>query len=86
MDSQRTRGKRLRRPYSGTEQRRRAEAVAAHRAQSGDWCPGWGVSAHGSRDLTADHVVPVAMGGAEAGDLAVLCRSCNGRKAARGIG
>ena len=55
---------------------RRREAVAAHRAQFGDWCPlcgRWEVV------LTADHVVPVARGGAEDGELRVICRGCNSR-------
>jgi 5-methylcytosine-specific restriction protein A len=65
------------------ERKRRAEAVAAHRHINGSWCPGYGVPAHPSADLTADHVVAVANGGAPDGPLMVLCRSCNGRKANR---
>lgn len=51
-------------------------------------CPGWGREEHPSLDLTADHRVPLAQlmqAGANLWDpanLAVLCRSCNGRKAA----
>ena len=79
----RTQGKRERRPYPNAERERRAAAVRTHVAEHGHWCPGWGVAAHESDDLTADHVDPVAAGGAEDGPLAVLCRTCNGRKGAR---
>lgn len=66
-----------------TETNRRRAAVKAWRDKHGDWCPGHGRPGHASADLTADHVAPVARGGAPDGPLAVLCRSCNGRKAAR---
>lgn len=70
-----------RRPeYGAAERERRAEVVRAWRAEFGDWCPGYGVPAHNSTDLTADHLKAVAAGGAEQGPLSVLCRSCNGRK------
>ena len=59
---------------------RRRTTVTAHRAQQGDWCPGWRRPGHHATDLTADHVQPVAAGGAEAGLLGVLCRSCNSAK------
>ncbi|WP_407657607.1 HNH endonuclease [Kribbella turkmenica] len=62
------------------ERSRRAQAVAAHRAQHGNWCPGWQRDAHAADDLTADHVTPVAAGGSESGPLQCLCRSCNSRK------
>jgi hypothetical protein len=75
------RGKRQRRPHaSKAEERRRAAVVAAHRREHGDWCPGWQCEPHLSSDLTADHVVGVGAGGAEHGELAVLCRVCNGAK------
>ena len=61
---------------------RRKAAVDAHRAQFGDWCPGWNRPAHAASDLTADHVVEVAAGGAHHGALQVLCRSCNSSKSA----
>ena len=40
--------------------------------------------AHPAGDLTVDHVVPLAAGGApmDIGNLAVLCRSCNSTKGA----
>lgn len=73
-----------RRPgYNQAERERRARTVAAHRAVFGDWCPGYQRPAHPSTDLTADHIVSVAAGGSEGGDLTVLCRGCNGRKGAR---
>lgn len=56
--------------YSGAWRRQsektRAEWVEAH----GEVCPGWNKSAHPSKDLVVDH------------DVGVLCRACNGRKAA----
>ncbi|WP_318553294.1 HNH endonuclease [Corynebacterium provencense] len=63
-----------------SERQRRAAAVRRHREAHGDWCPGFGRPPHRSADLTADHVVAQADGGAAAGDLSVLCRSCNSRK------
>lgn len=59
---------------------RRKATVDAHRAEHGDWCPGYGIPAHASTDLTADHIEEVALGGAQDGDLQVLCRGCNARK------
>lgn len=68
---------------SKPERRRREDAVSAHRAVYGDWCPGWGDRLpHEASDLTADHITPVAAGGPEDGPLAVLCRACNGAKGA----
>jgi 5-methylcytosine-specific restriction enzyme A len=65
------------------ERRRRAEAVADHRAIVGDWCPGWaGRPAHAAADLTADHVKEVAAGGRPTGRLVVRCRSCNAARSA----
>jgi 5-methylcytosine-specific restriction protein A len=62
------------------ERLRRAAVVKAWREEYGDWCPGYLVAAHYHPDLTADHLVPVGMGGEEAGTLSVLCRACNARK------
>ena len=64
------------------ERLRRRAAVEEHVREVGWICPGWGRPPHPSEDLTADHVIAQAIGGAE-GPLQVLCRSCNGRKAAR---
>ncbi|HEX2298333.1 MAG TPA: HNH endonuclease [Pseudonocardiaceae bacterium] len=80
VERKRTTGKRQRRPYTAAERTRRAAAVAEHRALYGDRCPGWRRPEHYATDLTADHVIPVAAGGAEDGQLSVLCRSCNGAK------
>lgn len=78
------RAKRTRRPApDAQETARRAAAVAAWIAEHGYWCPGWGVAQHQSTDLTADHVIAFGAGGAEDGELTVLCRACNGRKGAR---
>ena len=69
---------------SNVEQTRRREAVEAHVATH-DWVclgdDGHGIddghSPHPCMDLTADHVVPVALGGEESGPLRVMCRSRN---------
>lgn len=72
---------RERRPeYTYAERVRRAEVVRAWVEEHGSWCPGYHVPPHSTPDLTADHVIPVAAGGDEHGELTVLCRSCNGRK------
>jgi hypothetical protein len=80
------RAKRAKRPdlyADAAERRRRAHAVADHRAVVGDWCPGWaGQPAHQSADLTADHVKEVAAGGRPDGRLVVRCRSCNAARSA----
>lgn len=66
-----------------TDRSRRKATVDAHRAEHGDWCPGWGVPAHPSADLTADHIDEISLGGDPTGALQVLCRGCNSRKAQR---
>ena len=65
-------------------QRLSARVIARHRGQFGNQCPGYGRDPHPAPDLTADHVVPLAAGGAplDPGNLAVLCRSCNSTKGA----
>lgn len=65
------------------ERERRARAVAQHRAQHGNVCPGYEVEPHAATDLTADHVVSVEQGGDPNGELQILCRRCNGRKSNR---
>jgi 5-methylcytosine-specific restriction protein A len=79
------RAKAARRPamrtYAETERRR--QAVAAHVAAFGWWCPGWRRPGHPSMDLTADHLDPPGAGGPEHGPLRVLCRACNGARGAR---
>jgi hypothetical protein len=82
------RAKAARRPamrtYAETERRRRA--VATHRAEVGDWCPGLeDHPAHPCADLVADRVIEVAIGGLETGPLRVLCRQENGRRSARAL-
>ncbi|MGZ8722116.1 MAG: HNH endonuclease signature motif containing protein [Aeromicrobium sp.] len=58
--------------------------IARHRGQYGNWCPGYRRDAHPARDLTVDHVVPLAAGGPslDIANCAVLCRSCNSTKGA----
>ena len=71
------------RTYAQTKRRR--EAVAAHRAEVGDWCPGvseLGRPGHPSARLQADHVVEVAAGGSESGPLVVRCGPCNSARSA----
>lgn len=67
------------------ERKRRKAAVDAWRAANGEVCPGWRRERHGTgphNPLTADHVLPPGRGHDPRGPLAILCRSCNGRKAA----
>jgi len=51
--------------------------LRAPRGERGDWCPGYQRPAHRASDLTVDHVVPLAVGGApfDIANTAVLCRS-----------
>lgn len=67
------------------ERRRRAAAVADHRARFGDWCPGvpeLGRPAHPAAHLQADHAVEVAAGGPVSGPLVVRCGPCNSARSA----
>jgi 5-methylcytosine-specific restriction endonuclease McrA len=62
----------------------RNAAVAAHVRAHGWICPGYNRPAHPSRDLTVDHPVALAAGGALLQDEApVLCRACNSAKGTR---
>jgi 5-methylcytosine-specific restriction enzyme A len=65
-------------------QRLSARVLRAWRGEHGNWCPGYQRPAHPAADLTVDHVVPLAAGGAplDIGNCAVLCRSCNSTKGA----
>jgi len=65
-------------------QRLSTRVLHAWRGEHGNWCPGYLRDPHAARDLTADHVVPLAAGGAplDIGNCAVLCRSCNSTKGA----
>lgn len=77
------RGSAHQRGYDTTWRRTAAAAVAAHRAEYGDWCPGYQVQPHPAANLTADHVVPKARGGSDEPDnIQVLCVACNSRKGA----
>jgi 5-methylcytosine-specific restriction protein A len=61
-----------------------ARVLRAWRGEHGNWCPGYQRPAHAAADLTVDHVVPLASGGApfDIANCAVLCRSCNSTKGA----
>lgn len=80
--------KRQARPYDHGDRVRRAETVAAYRAEHGDWCPGYaprGRDPHWatqSNPLTADHTVSHREAGHEGSDLTVRCRACNASKGA----
>ena len=78
----------LRPPPAPIDAAYRRAAVAAHVAEHGHVCPGWGRPPHDALDLTADHVTARSnpAGPGETGDLAVLCRSCNARKGAASTG
>ncbi len=55
--------------YRGSWRRQAERIIADHRRIYGNYCPGWGRTAHWSDDLVLDH------------DLGPLCRPCNSRKA-----
>ena len=61
-----------------------ARVLRAWRGQHGNWCPAYLRDPHPASDLTVDHVVPLAAGGAplDVANCAVLCRSCNSTKGA----
>ena len=63
----------------------RRSVLRTWRLAHGNWCPGYGRTAHVAFDLTVDHIIPLALGGAptDRSNLAVLCRACNGAKGAR---
>lgn len=75
--------------YDDPRWRRLTGAVVRDWVRHRGWrCPGHGRPAHPAIDLTADHRIPLAdlmAAGVNVWDrnnLGVLCRSCNGRKAA----
>jgi 5-methylcytosine-specific restriction protein A len=75
------RGSTHQRGYGSTWQRTSTAAIARHREQYGNWCPGWQVPAHQDTDLTADHIVAKANGGSDdQANVQVMCRKCNARK------
>jgi 5-methylcytosine-specific restriction protein A len=57
-------------------QRLTARVLRTWRGERGDWCPGYRRPAHRAVELTVDHVVPLAAGGAQfdIGNTSVLCR------------
>ena len=65
-------------------QRLSARVLRAWRGEHGNWCPGYQRDAHPARDLTVDHVIPLAAGGPpfDIRNCSVLCRSCNSTKGA----
>ncbi len=65
-------------------QRLSARVLRAWRGEHGNWCPGYLRPSHPASDLTVDHVVPLAAGGApfDITNCAVLCRSCNSTRGA----
>jgi 5-methylcytosine-specific restriction enzyme A len=67
-----------------TWQRLSARVLRAWRGEHGNWCPGYQRDAHPASDLTVDHVVPLAAGGApfDIANCAVLFRPCNSTKGA----
>jgi hypothetical protein len=76
------RDKSRRRRRTPKERQRRQDLIAAHVRVHGWTCPGFEREPHPSTDLTADHLMPVARGGNEEGELRVLCRSCNSSRGA----
>lgn len=74
------RDKSRRRRRTPKERTRRQTLIQQHVAIYGWVCPGFECEPHPSRDLTADHILPVAQGGQEEGEIRVLCRSCNARR------
>ena len=79
--------KRRSRRVSVAAKARRKRAVLEWVERNGLVCPGHRRAAHtvrSVRDLTADHVTPLAAGGRESGLLRVLCRSCNSRRSRKG--
>lgn len=66
--------------YGRREADRRNDTVRAWVDRNGWLCPGWKRDAHSAKDLTADHVDPIGLGGPQSGALEVLCKSCNSAK------
>src|SRR5687768_9824435 len=79
-----TRPSAARRGYGRTWRKLSRAVIAAWVGTHGFYCPGYGVAPHYSFDLTADHRVPLAVGGPRLTlAIDVLCRRCNSRKGAQ---
>lgn len=74
----------MRPQYGEQHQRASAALIVEHVAEHGYWCPGLDgiVQAHPATDLVADHLVA---GHPEMGYQA-LCRRCNTKRMALGLG
>lgn len=66
--------------YGRREADRRKDTVRAWVERNGWVCPGWNRGEHPAKDLTADHVDPLGLGGPQTGALEVLCKPCNSAK------
>jgi 5-methylcytosine-specific restriction protein A len=75
--ARRRRGTTSQRGYGAAHQRRARRAIALE-----PWCSTCG----STRDVTADHVIPLAHGGDPLGPLRVLCRSCNSQRGTTTLG
>lgn len=64
--------------YDWQERQRRRETVEAWQRAYGNYCPYCGRS---GAKLTANHIVPVALGGREDGPLDVMCVTCMRKQA-----
>lgn len=69
-----------RRPDYHRDRGRRREAVKAHIAAYGEWCP---LCGRVGVKLTADHIHAVGLSGDEFGALSVHCLDCQRRQGAR---
>ncbi len=68
------------RPETRQEREAKVKLVKEWVEAHGYWCPGFEVEPHPSADLTADHILPVGLGGDVLGPMQVLCRKCNSRR------
>jgi len=62
------------------------DAIEVHVRIFGWTCPGWGIPAHHTADLTGDHELALALGGRSTpANVQILCRACNARKGSRPV-